>query len=300
MNQLINVNQIFLQRTAKSKLSKFFLFPLIRIIIAVLFLFPVTILHNLFVSFVLKGIDEPLNSILYFAETVVFILLLVYSYSLYTKYIENRKMLEFNLTKWYKESGKGILLGGGMVIYLVLLLALTGFYKVEQTNSAFILITGIFRYGIGSFVEELIFTIIFFKLVEEFTGTIISIILTSLLFGFMHLGNDNSTILSSIYTGLVHIIILAPFILTRRIWMVWAIHFSWNFFQTAVFGMNNSGMIQDGFITPTIEGADWITGGAYGVEASYISLFLQILIGILILLQAVKSKQIVKASWKRA
>jgi membrane protease YdiL (CAAX protease family) len=299
MNPPVNVNQVFMQRTPESKLLKILLFPLMRIIIAFLFLAPAIILHNLFVAFVLEGIEEPVNSLLYFTETVIFISLLIYSYSLYTKYIENRKMLEFNLTKWYKESGIGILIGGGIVICLVLLFIMFGFYKVEQTNSPFIIITGIFRYGAGSFIEELIFTIIFFRLVEEFTGTVVSIIVTSLLFGFMHLGNDNATILSSLNTSLGHIIILAPFILTRRIWMVWAVHFSWNFFQTAVFGMNNSGMAQDCFISPGISGAEWITGGMYGVEASYIALLIHIIIGVMILLQAIGSKQLVKALWRR-
>lgn len=299
MKTKINVSQVFSQRIPKSKFSKILLFPLVRIIIAVLFLAPVILLHNIFVEFILNDIKEPLNSILYFSETIIFIILLYLSYLLYTKYIEKRKPIEFNTKKWYIEYAEGLIIGSGVIIFLVLLFIVFGFYKIEQINSPFILVTRIFRYSIGSFIEELIFTIIFFRLVEEFAGSKVSIIVTSLLFGLMHFGNDNASVLSAFYTAAAHIFLLAPFVLTRRIWMIWALHFAWNFFQTGVFGMNNSGMAHDGFISSTVTGPNWVTGGSYGVEASYISLFIQLIIGVLILRQAIKSGQFVKASWKR-
>ena len=52
--------------------------------------------------------------------------------------------------------------------------------------------------------------------------------------------------------------------------MSWAVHFSWNYMQTGVFGMNNSGLAQGGFITPLLSGPDWLTGGAFGLEGSWV------------------------------
>ncbi len=299
MRPLIKANEILSQRIPKKAWSKFILSPLLRIIIAFIFLSPVFILHIIFIKYVLNGTEEPLNSILYFIETIILIILLYFAYSLYTRYIENRKALEFSTGKWIPEYAVGLATGSGVIVFLVLLLSVLGFYRAEHVNSVFILITGIFRYSIGAFIEELIFTLIFFKLVEEFAGSKVSIVVTSLLFGLLHLGNDNASVQSSLVTAVAHIFLLAPFILTRRIWFIWALHFSWNFFQAGVFGMNNSGMVQDGFITSVVTGPQWITGGEYGVELSYISLAIQIIIGLLILKQAIKSGQLVKASWKR-
>ena len=121
MKTIINVNQIFSQREPKGKLSKVLLFPLTRIVIAILFLIPAYILHNIFVELVLSGIAEPLNTYVFYFETSLFIALQFYLYSLYTKHIENRKALEFNLKGWHSEFGKGLLIGGGSIVFLVLL-----------------------------------------------------------------------------------------------------------------------------------------------------------------------------------
>ena len=76
--------------------------------------------------------------------------------------------------------------------------------------------------------------------------------------------------------------------------MGWAVHFSWNFFQAGVFGMNNSGMDQDGLINPIISGPNWLTGGDFGIEASMLGLVVNLIVGGSILLYAFKSKQIIK------
>ena len=81
--------------------------------------------------------------------------------------------------------------------------------------------------------------------------------------------------------------------------MVWALHFSWNFFQAAILGISNSGMAQEGFLTPVLTGPEWFTGGNYGIEASYVSVSLNIIAGAIILWKAVKSGQMIKPSWKR-
>ncbi len=295
----ISQSQISIQNFPNAPFLKILLFPLVRISIVLLFITPVIILHIIFVKYLLEGISEPYNSILYFSETIIFIILLYYSYSLYTKYVESREPLEFNSKKWIYEYASGLTIGGGIIIFIVLMLSVSGFYHVEHINSPFVLVTSIFRYSIGAFIEELIFTIILYKLVEEFAGSVVSIIVTSLLFGFMHYGNYNATVLSSLYTAIAHILLLAPFILTRRIWMIWGLHFGWNFFQTGVFGINNSGMVQDGFITAKITGPEWLTGGEYGVEISYLSLIIQVIIAVLIMKQAIKSRQLVKASWRK-
>ncbi|KAB2867160.1 MAG: CPBP family intramembrane metalloprotease [Bacteroidales bacterium] len=300
MKNLIKVNQLFTNRVSESSLGKLLQFPLSRILIALLFIAPVIAFHNAFSFIVLDNIDGHLQSILHYSETAISIILIFLAYNLYVKKIEKRTAFEINTKKWYTEFSYGVLIGGGLVILTTLFLALSGFYKIESFNSPFVLFERIFRYGIGSFIEEIIFTIIIFKLIEEFAGTITSTVIVSLLFGFMHLGNDNATLMSSLCMAIEHIILLSPFILTRRIWMVWAVHFSWNYFQTAIFGMNNSGMAHKGFINPTITGPDWITGGSFGIEASYIAIILQCIVGIVILKYAYMQAQIVSPIWIRS
>ena len=299
MKVLVKVNQLFSRDEPKTSLSKLIRFPLSRILIAIFFIAPIIALRTTYSFVVLDNLDGVASDIAQYAEVVVSIVLFFIVYRFYTKKVEKRSALELGTNSWYREFGQGIGIGAGLVIAMVVLLAILGFYKIEHLNAPDVLLSRVFRYGVGSFLEELLFTLIIFRLVEEFAGTIASMVVVSLLFGLMHLGNDNATLMSSACIAAGQIVLLAPFILTRRIWMGWAIHFGWNYFQTAVFGMNNSGMAHEGFIQPTISGPEWLTGGAFGIEASYIAIALNILVGAAILWYAVKQGQLVRAHWNR-
>ena len=63
--------------------------------------------------------------------------------------------------------------------------------------------------------------------------------------------------------------------------------------------MPNSGSTYEGLIKPTIEGKEWITGGNFGIEASYIAILLCLLVGVYILKKAIKANQFVSPIWIR-
>jgi uncharacterized protein len=58
------------------------------------------------------------------------------------------------------------------------------------------------------------------------------------------------------------------FIKTRSLAMPIGIHFAANFVQGGVLGFGVSGSEEQGLLTPTLNGPDWLTGGAFGLEAS--------------------------------
>lgn len=96
------------------------------------------------------------------------------------------------------------------------------------------------------------------------------------------------------------ILLFAAFIYTRRIWLVWGIHWGWNFFQDGVFRMPNSGVTElPSWIQPVIQGPEWITGGGFGIETSFIAVFLSLIVGLIILKTAMDKNQIVLLAWKR-
>ena len=294
---MINIkpNQLFLNRITKNRIQKIIYSPFFRIIIAILFLIPVLQVNNVLAIFIFDKIEEGiLLTMLKAFKTIIVISLLIYSYKFYTNRIEKRPAFEFNLKRWYLDIGLGIGIGSGMVIFITAILFLLGYYTIDYINSYDILISRFFRYAQGSFIEELIFTIIIFRLIEEKLGTVISYLIVSLFFGGMHFINDNATIYTSLSISIMQITLIAPFILTRRIWMGWAVHFSWNFVQAGVFGMNNSGMDQGGLINPLISGPNWLTGGTFGIEASWLGLIVNIAVGISLLIYAIRFKQTIK------
>ncbi len=299
MESLIKSHQLFSQKEAKTIAGKIIQFPLVRIIIALAFLIVVLLLHNLAYDKFIFNLSDDVGYYVRKIETILNIVLLFLVYRLYVKFIEQRRAFEISGKKAISEIGMGFLLGGGLIIFLVSMLYFFGFYEIQGTNSPEILLSKVFRYSIGSLIEEFIFTIIIFRLFEEFIGSLPALILSSLFFGFAHYFNDNASVWSSIAIALSNPLILAPFILTRRIWMPWALHFSWNYFQTGVFNMPNSGQVQGGFLQSTVNGPEWLTGGFFGIEASYVAVALNFILGLLILYIAIKNGQWLKPRWMR-
>jgi membrane protease YdiL (CAAX protease family) len=58
------------------------------------------------------------------------------------------------------------------------------------------------------------------------------------------------------------------FIKTKSLAMPIGIHFAANFVQGGVLGFGVSGNDEQGLLTPTLTGPDWLTGAAFGLEAS--------------------------------
>ncbi len=299
MKSLIKSEQLFSQREIKTNIGRVIQFPIFRILIAFSFIAVVLLLHNFLYDQVISSINTEIGYYVRLAEVILIIVLLFLAYKLYAKYIESRRAFELSFNKALPEIGSGLIIGGGLIIFLVAILYFSGFYEVQGTNSSGILFNRLFRYSFGSVVEEFLFTIIIFRLVEELIGSLPALIFSSLLFGFAHFFNENATVWSSMSIALSNPLIIAPFIVTRRIWMPWALHFSWNYFQAGVFNMPNSGIDQGGFLQSTVNGPEWLTGGFFGIEASYLAVALNLIIGLLILHKAIKNGQWLRPQWMR-
>jgi membrane protease YdiL (CAAX protease family) len=183
---------------------------------------------------------------------------------------------------------------------MVGLLALSGFYQVESTDSPTILLHAFRRFGIGAFIQELAFRLILFKILEDWLGSWTAMGLIALIFAALHLGNQNATIPTSVALAFEDLLLTAAFMLTRRLWFVWGIHFGWNFLQDGVFGMPNSGeTVFPSWITSSVTGPEWLTGGAFGIEASVVAVILCLLVAAPILKAAIRRGKAVTPLWKR-
>src|SRR5207248_1462248 len=58
------------------------------------------------------------------------------------------------------------------------------------------------------------------------------------------------------------------FLRTGRLWTAVGLHFAWNLFEGPVFGMTVSGHDTLSVLVSHVHGPTWITGGAFGPEAS--------------------------------
>jgi membrane protease YdiL (CAAX protease family) len=169
----------------------------------------------------------------------------------------------------------GLVMGAGIFAAVMAFLALAGLYDVQPAPLRSAWTATALSVGSGV-VEEVLFRAVLLRLVWRAFGFPWSIALSAALFGVLHLVNPHATLLAAGCIALEAGVLLGGlYALTGRIWLSIGVHTAWNFTQGWVFGAVVSGV--DLFVggpfssTPRAGAPDWITGGAFGPEASPVS-----------------------------
>jgi len=297
---IINANNLIPEK----RFETFFLRLLSNAFARLLIYFVIVVLviistDNLFRNITSALQDVNANAIKYFKESFVIVLLFAIYYIL-IRAIEKRPVYELSISRMFTEILAGIVCGTLIILLVVGILAIPGYYSVIKFNHADAVFYGFFRFLNGAFFEELLFRLIIFKLMEEYLGSWISILIGALFFGGAHLFNDNATLWSSLAIAVEAGILLAmAFMFTRRIWLAFGIHFGWNFAQASILGLPVSGLSFPGLITSELSGPVWITGGNFGVEASPITLVFGLILSFLLLKNVLKDDQVILPSWHK-
>lgn len=107
-----------------------------------------------------------------------------------------------------------------------------------------------------------------FALLRQHLGARAAIVVTSVIFGLMHLENAGATLQSIAVVMLAGIFLGSILVALRSLYAAWSAHVAWNFVMAGVMHSSVSGT---GLGTPnyrTVDaGPDWATGGAWGPEA---------------------------------
>jgi uncharacterized protein len=111
-------------------------------------------------------------------------------------------------------------------------------------------------------------------------------ILSSTVFGLLHLTNPNATAISAINIAVTGLLLGVGYLLTGRLAISIGLHMSWNFFEGNVFGFPVSGLEPVGaeFISIEQGGPLLWTGGAFGPEAGLVDIAVSVIGSLLILL----------------
>jgi len=295
----ISTDDLLSRSDRSTRLKRVFQFPLIRLGIALLALTPAIIALNLVYGRLIDA-ESRWTSWTGDIGAVLIVALTVYCYRLYVKLVENRPAYEVQRQGSGVETGLGFVVGAALVVISLLMILLVGSYEVESMNPGATLIHAFFIFGLLAFFEELIFRGILLRLIEELMGTWFSIVVVAIGFGAVHLVHDEATALSSTSIALQDLILSGAFVLTRKVWLSWGIHWGWNFAQDGFFGMPNSSVdYLPSVLNPEVTGPTWLTGGVFGIELSVIGAALNIVVGLVLIKWAVDRGQIVKPIWKR-
>ncbi len=271
--------------------------PMFRLVVAVLFIIGASLMSQ----GVSRLVGAHQGGVHALVITSCAAAIFVGAYVLFCRLIERRPASEFGLRGAAVELAAGI--GIGLVLFsaIVAVIAALGGYTIVGTRSADVLVPALALAIISGFTEEIIFRGWFFRLVEEWLGTWIALVLSAALFGALHLGNPNATLLAGAAIALeAGIMLVAIYLITRRLWAAIGVHAAWNFAQGGIYGIPVSGGAMDGVLVPRITGSDLLTGGPFGAEASLPAIIVATAFGVAVVLVAYRRGGFVAPFWKRA
>lgn len=204
-------------------------------------------------------------------------------FALWVKKVE-RKSTSMMLThKAVQQLGKGFLTGILFFIAVTAVFFISGMAEISFTNPSWAYIgMNLLLYLVVACAEEVIFRGVLFRMIDERFGMWPALVITGLMFGFVHISNPGATVSSSLAISVEAGIMLgAAFKYTGSLWLPVGIHWAWNFTQGNVFGLSVSGgALEESIFRTTLSGPDVLTGGAFGPEGSVITACLGLLLSV--------------------
>jgi len=191
------------------------------------------------------------------------------------RYLEGLPWRSLGLTLhsgWFRDLVFGFAIGFASLVVAVAV-ASKGFkFSVGATSWS-----AIIRSGIGSGVilfvaalaEEAMFRGYGLQTLSRAKLAWLGVLLTSVPFGLVHLGNPNVVPgVTFTNTALAGIWLAAAYLRTRSLWLPLGVHWAWNWALGWFFGLPISGiqLVSNPLLQTQDNGPKWLTGGSYGIE----------------------------------
>ena len=215
------------------------------------------------------------------------------SYLVAARWLDRRPLRDFGFhfnKNWWLDFGFGLFLGAILMVFIFVVELAAGWVTITGTMTS--LRPGVdFWSGIIAWVFVFLFVGIYeemlsrgyqlrnlaeglnFKPLNPRLALLLAYLLSSSFFGFLHAGNPNATLVSTLNLIVAGLFLGFGYVLTGELAIPIGLHITWNFFQGNVFGFPVSGGGTPAtFIAIQQGGPDLWTGGAFGPEAGLIGL----------------------------
>ena len=278
--------------------QKFINFPLTRIIIGLIVCFISFIIAQQLAAKMLDltSLNKDYRNLI---KGIIASSAVISTYIYFFRKYERREIKEFSSKGIAKYLLSGTMIGVVLQSLTMLVIVLNGGFEIVSVNPiSNVIIPFTIAFTVAVF-EEILIRGIIFRIIEEQLGSYISLLISAIIFGALHLLNPNSTLISGVCVGIEAGLLLgAAYIYTRNLWFPIAIHFAWNFMQSGIFGAITSGNEKtSSLLTTKLTGNSFITGGEFGPEGTIQALIFCVLASI-VLLQLSKHK-LIHPYWKK-
>jgi len=219
------------------------------------------------------------------------ILLLTY---LFRRFLDRQSFTSLGFARrlgWLWETGFGFILGFVLIggIFFIewaggWLTLGDGVWRFQALGSALRMLAGYWAlFILAGASEEIMFRGYILQNLREWPGTILAVVISSILFGLVHGLNPHFNLMAALNITLAGLSFCYACLISGNLWLPIAYHVSWNFFQGPVFSFPVSGMTSDGLLLTQVgQAGRTITGGAFGPEGGLSGLGAQLL-GLLLL-----------------
>lgn len=138
----------------------------------------------------------------------------------------------------------------------------------------------------SSVLEELTFRGVALQAIERGLGWVPALVLTAAFFGAAHLLNPGANLFGALAIAIEAGLLLgAVFLATRSLWWVIGLHAAWNLTE-ALLGIPVSGQRAPALLHAEVTGADLLTGGDFGIEASVVPMVIGVVAAAVLLVVA--------------
>jgi membrane protease YdiL (CAAX protease family) len=270
-------------------------FPLILLVIGFVMVAGAALLS----SQLLQRVPHTRNTPFSVFMGIVVSLASVLAYKAFKRWVEHLPDTEFAIKGAGSELGLGLLTGFLLFSAITGLVWLLGGIEVMGVRG-WGQIWAMLGMAVSSGVfEETLFRGLVLRQLEPLIGTWGALVATAALFGGAHLVNPDATWFAASAIALEAGLLLgAAYLLTRRLWFAIGIHAAWNFSQGWVFSVPVSGGEAPlGLLITRRLGPDWLTGGAFGLEASAVAMLVATVAGLALLVMVVRRGRMMKSGW---
>ncbi len=235
----------------------------------------------------LLDVNESNESLFYSSILLNFFIALILVAS-FRKVFDQKsfKSLGFSWDGFGNERAAGILTGILLITVMATLLWALGLLQwfpafVELPD--FVLVTVIMI--VVSFAEEMVFRGYILNNLMHSMPKQAALYTSAVLFAVFHSLNPNFNLIAFINIFIAGVLLGCNYIYTRNLWFAIFFHFSWNFFQGPVLGFEVSGLELPTLLEQNLKGSILLTGGDFGLEASWLATFTMALMTIVLFLQ---------------